>query len=92
MSDHFMGNHILTMYQCMFGLQKQQLQPWHQQQMELDLVILPPDDGNLSEEEQIDGNNDTLPADVAGQVEVHEYDNESDGDDEMHLMMMSYNH
>ena len=40
---------------------------------EIDLVILPPDDGQLSEEEQIDENNDVLPADVAGQIEVHEY-------------------
>ena len=40
---------------------------------EKDVVILPPDDGQLSEEEQIDENNDVLPADVAGQIEVHEY-------------------
>ena len=40
---------------------------------EIDLVILRPDDGQLSEEEQIDENNDVLPAHVAGQMEVHEY-------------------
>ena len=49
---------------------------------EIDLVILPPDGGQLSEEEQIDENNDILPADVAGQIEVHEYENVSDEDDE----------
>ena len=48
---------------------------------EIDLVILPPDDGQLSEE-QIDQNNDILPADVAGQTEVHEYNNVSDEDDQ----------
>ena len=49
---------------------------------EIDLVILPPDGGQLSEEEQIDENNDILPADVAGQIEVHEYENVSGEDDE----------
>ena len=49
---------------------------------EIDLVILPPDGGQLSEEEQIDENNDILPADVAGQIEVHGYENISDEDDE----------
>ena len=49
---------------------------------EIDLVILPPDDGQLSEEEQIDENNDILPADVAGQIEVHEYNNVSDEDEQ----------
>ena len=49
---------------------------------EIDLVILPPDGGQLSEEEQIDENNDILPADEAGQIEVHEYENVSDEDDE----------
>ena len=49
---------------------------------EIDLVILPPDDGQLSEEEQIDQKNDILPADVAGQIEVHEYNNVSDEDDQ----------
>ena len=49
---------------------------------EIDLVILPPDGGQLSEEEQIDENNDILPADVAGQIEVHEYENVLDKDDE----------
>ena len=49
---------------------------------EIDLVILPPDDGQLSEEEQTDQNNDILPADVAGQIEVHEYNNVSDEDDQ----------
>ena len=39
---------------------------------EIDLVILPPDDGHLSEEEQIDENSDILPGDVAGRIEVHE--------------------
>ena len=34
----------------------------------IDLVILPPDGGQLSEEEQIDEKNDILPADVAGQL------------------------
>ena len=58
---------------------------------EIDLVILPPDDGQLSEEKQIDQNNDILPADVAGQIEVHEYNNISDEDTKMHLIMMSYN-
>ena len=33
---------------------------------EIHLVILPPDDGQLSEEEQIDQNKDILPANVAG--------------------------
>ena len=46
---------------------------------EIDLVI--PDGGQLSEEEQIDENNDILPGDVAGQIEVHEYGNVSDEDD-----------
>ena len=49
---------------------------------EIDLVKLPPDDGQLSEEEQIDQNNDILPADVAGQIEVHEYKNVRDEDDQ----------
>ena len=49
---------------------------------EIDLVILQPDGGQLSEEEQIDENNDILSADVAGQIEVHEYGNVSDEDDE----------
>ena len=49
---------------------------------EIDLVILPPDGGQLSEEKQIDENNDILPADVAGQIEVHEYENVSEEDDE----------
>ena len=49
---------------------------------EIDLVILPPDDGQLSEEEQTDQNNDILPADVAGQIEVHQYNNISDEDDQ----------
>ena len=49
---------------------------------EIDLVILSPDDEQLSEEEQIDQNNDILPADVAGQIEVHEYNNVSDEDDQ----------
>ena len=49
---------------------------------EVDLIILPPDGGQLSEEEQIDENNDILPADVARQSEVHEYENVSDEDDE----------
>ena len=48
---------------------------------EIDLVILPPDDGHLSEEEQIDENSDILPGDVAGRIEVHEYGNVSDEDD-----------
>ena len=48
----------------------------------IDLVILPPDGGQLSEEEQINENNDILPADVAGQIIVHEYQNVSDEDDE----------
>ena len=48
---------------------------------EIDIVILPPD-GGQSEEEQIDENNDILPADVAGQIEGHEYGNVSDEDDE----------
>ena len=49
---------------------------------EIDLVILPPDDGQLLKEEQIGQNNDILPADVAGQIEVHEYNNVSDEDDQ----------
>ena len=49
---------------------------------EIDLAILPPDDGQLSEEEQIDQNNDILPGDVAGQIEVYEYNNVSDEDDQ----------
>ena len=49
---------------------------------EIDLVILPPDGRQLSEEEQIDENSDILPADAAGQIEVHEYENVSDEDDE----------
>ena len=49
---------------------------------EIDLVILPLDGGQLSEEEQTDKNNAILPADVAGQIEVHEYENLSDEDDE----------
>ena len=49
---------------------------------EIDLVILPPNGRQLSEEEQIDENNDILPTDVAGQIEVHEYENVSDQDDE----------
>ena len=49
---------------------------------EIDLVILPLDGGQFSEEEQIDEYNDILPADVAGQIEVHEYENVSDEDDE----------
>ena len=49
---------------------------------EIDLVILPLDGGQLSEEEQIDENNDILPADVAGQIEVRDYENVSDEDDE----------
>ena len=49
---------------------------------EIDLVILPPDDGQLSEEEQIDQNNNILPAGVAGQIEVHEYNNASDEDEQ----------
>ena len=39
----------------------------------IEVVILPPDDGQLSEEEQIHRKNDTLPADAAGQIEVREY-------------------
>ena len=49
---------------------------------EIDLVILPPNDGQLSEEEQIDQNNDILPADEAGPIEVHEYNNIGDEDDQ----------
>ena len=49
---------------------------------EKDLVKLPPDGGQLSEEEQIDENNDILPAVVYGQIEVHEYENVSDEGDE----------
>ena len=49
---------------------------------EKNLVILPSDDGQLSEEEQIDQNNDILPADIAGQIEVHEYNTVSDEDDQ----------
>ena len=49
---------------------------------EIDLVILPPNGGQLSEEEQIDENNDILTADVAAEIEVHEYENVSDEDDE----------
>ena len=49
---------------------------------EIDLVTLPPDGGQLLEEEQIDENNDILPADVVVQIEVHEYENVSDEDDE----------
>ena len=48
----------------------------------IDLVILSSDGRQLSEEEQIDKNNDILPADAAGQIEVHEYENVSDEDDE----------
>ena len=48
---------------------------------EIDLVILPPNGGQLSEEEQIDENNDFLPADVTGQIEVHEYENVRDEDE-----------
>ena len=48
---------------------------------EIYLVILPLDGGQLSEEEQIDENNNILPADVAGQIEVHEYEDVSDEDD-----------
>ena len=51
---------------------------------EIDLVILPPDGGQLSEEEQIDENNDILPADVAGKIEVRGYEddkNEFDNDE-----------
>ena len=49
---------------------------------EIDLVILPPDDGQSSSEEQIEQNNNILPADVAGQIEVHKYNNVSDEDDQ----------
>ena len=48
---------------------------------EIDLVILPLDGKQLSEEELIDENNDILPADVAGQIEVHECENVSGEDD-----------
>ena len=49
---------------------------------EIDLVILSLDGVQLSEEEQIDENNDIFPADVTGHIEVREYENESDEDDE----------
>ena len=49
---------------------------------EIDVVILPPDDDQLSKKKQIDGNDDTFPVDVAGQIEVHEYNNMGDEDDE----------
>ena len=41
---------------------------------EIDLVILPPDDDQLSEK-QIDGNNHNLLANAAGQIDVHKYNN-----------------
>ena len=43
--------------------------------------MLPPDGGQLSKEEQINENNNILPADVAGQTELHEYENVSDEGD-----------
>ena len=45
----------------------------------IDLVILPLDDGNESEEEFVDG--DGMPADVAGPMEVHEYRSDSEHSD-----------
>ena len=47
---------------------------------ETDLVILPPDYGQQSEEEQIGENNDTLAAVKTGQIKVHEYNNISNED------------
>ena len=81
MSEHFMGNRIPHMYPSMCGFQKQPLHPRHQQRMK-QIQLLPPNGGQLSEEEQIDKNHDILPADVADQIEVHEYENVSDEDDE----------
>ena len=37
---------------------------------------------NYQKKKQIDGNDDTFPVDVAGQIEVHEYNNMGDEDDE----------
>ena len=42
----------------------------------------PCDDSQLSEEEQINRNNETLPEDVTGRIKVHEYNNISHEDDE----------
>ena len=40
----------------------------------------PCDDSQLSEEEQINRNNDTLPEDVTGRIKAHEYNNISHED------------
>ena len=84
MSEHFMGNRIPHMYPSMCSFQKQPLQPCHQQRMK-QIQLLLPDGGQIPEEEQINKNNDILPADVADQIEVHEYENVSDEDDENEL-------
>ena len=69
MLGDFMANHVLNMYLSICGFHKQLTLPKYEID-ETNVVILQPDDGQLSEEEEIDGNNDTLPADVAGQIEV----------------------
>ena len=79
MSQHFMGNRIPHMY---VKLSETTTTATSSAADVIDLVILPPDGGQLSEEEQINENNDILPADVAGQIIVHEYQNVSDEDDE----------
>ena len=82
MSEHFIGNRIPQHVSKYVRLSEVATAATSSAVDEIDLVILPPDGGQLSEEEQINENNNTLPEDVAGQIEVHEYENVSYEDDE----------
>ena len=82
MSEHFIGNRIPQHVSKYVGLSEVATAATSSAVDEIDLVILPPDGGQLSEEEQINETNNILPEDVAGQIEVHEYENVSYEDDE----------
>ena len=82
MSEHFIGNRIPQHVSKYLRLSEVATAATSSAVDEIDLVILPPDGGQLSEEEQINETNNILPEDVAGQIEVHEYENVSYEDDE----------
>ena len=82
MSEHFIGNLIPQHVSKYVRLSEVATAATSSAVDEIDLVILPPDGGQLSEEEQINETNNILPEDVAGQIEVHEYENVSYEDDE----------
>ena len=82
MSEHFIGNRIPQHVSKYVRLSEVATAATSSAVDEIDLVILPPDGGQLSEEEQINETNNILPEDVAGQIEVHEYENVSYEDDE----------